>query len=68
MPALPAGRPAPRSPDPRRWLDGTPRPDTAQLAAACALSGYEQHTATLIRAAGLTRRARLRAQRSSPTA
>jgi len=64
----PGCRPAARrrGPDPRRWLDGTPRPDTAPLAAACALSGYEQHTATLIRAAGLTRRARLRAQQLFP--
>ncbi|MER6434320.1 hypothetical protein ABT272_42695 [Streptomyces sp900105245] len=55
-----------RGPDPRRWLDGTPRPDTAQLAAACALSGYKQQTATLIRTAALTRRTRLCAQQLFP--
>ncbi|MDN3271499.1 hypothetical protein [Streptomyces sp. MA15] len=55
-----------RSPDTRRWLDGIPRPDPAQLAAACASFSYEQHTATLIRAAELTRRARLRAQQLFP--
>ncbi|MGW2017615.1 hypothetical protein [Streptomyces sp. NPDC001927] len=55
-----------RGPDPRRWLDGTPRPDAAQLAVACTLVGYERHTATVLRAAELTRRARLRAQQLFP--
>ncbi|WP_327238845.1 MULTISPECIES: hypothetical protein [unclassified Streptomyces] len=59
--------PAPhRGPDPRRWLDGTPRPDTTRLALACALVGFEGHTATLIQASELTRRARLRAQQLFP--
>ncbi|MGW1506109.1 hypothetical protein ACWCQW_48000 [Streptomyces mirabilis] len=53
-------------PDPRRWLDGTVRPDTAQLATACTLVGYERHTATLVRAAEVTRRARHRAQQFFP--
>lgn len=55
-----------RGPDPRRRLDSTPRPDAVELAAACALYSYEQHTATLIRAAALTRRPRLHAQQLFP--
>lgn len=51
-----------REPDPRRWLDSTARPDAAQLAAACALAGFERHTATVLRTAELTRQARRRAQ------
>ncbi|MGW2262339.1 hypothetical protein ACWCXE_31765 [Streptomyces sp. NPDC001780] len=53
-------------PAPQRWLDGTARPNTAQLARACTLTGYEQHTATLVRAAEVTRRARHRAQQLFP--
>ncbi|MET9438802.1 hypothetical protein [Streptomyces sp. NPDC006551] len=55
-----------RGPDPRRWLDNAPRPDTVQLAIACRQAGYERHTATVLRAAGLTRQARLRAQQLFP--
>ncbi|WP_457493215.1 hypothetical protein [Streptomyces sp. P5_D11] len=57
---------ASRGPDPRRWLEGIPRPDTGRLALACALVGYEEHTATIERAAALTMRARLRAQQLFP--
>lgn len=55
-----------RGPDPRRWLERHPRFDTFQLALACTLVGYEHHTATLVQAAELTRRARLRAQQLFP--
>ncbi|MFD6334233.1 hypothetical protein ACFWGI_32260 [Streptomyces niveus] len=55
-----------RGPDPRRWLEETPRLDTDRLARACARVGYAEHTATIERTAALTRRARLRAQQLFP--
>ncbi|MFJ6292697.1 hypothetical protein ACIQJX_04985 [Streptomyces griseoviridis] len=55
-----------REPDSRRWLESTPRHDTAQLAASCALAGYERHTATVLRTAEITRQARRRAQQLFP--
>ncbi|MFB7836238.1 hypothetical protein [Streptomyces sp. NPDC056056] len=55
-----------RGPNTRRWLEATAAPDTRRLALACTLLGYEEHTATLERAAALVRRARLRAQQLFP--
>ncbi|MER8269647.1 hypothetical protein ABT007_36305 [Streptomyces griseus] len=55
-----------QGPDPRRWLEMIPRPDTGRLARACSLFGYEEHTATIERTASLAMRARLRAQQIFP--